>query len=539
MNTRTMMRTMRTGLLALSLAALASLTTVATAAAQEDAAAAAWAAGDHAKARELYLQRVTADSADVQAAHRLGLLLAWDRDYARAIPLLERVVRMAPSIAARTDLANVLAWSRSYDRALAVLDDVIAEAPTREALHTRARFLSWSGRYGAAERAYGELIASDATDAEALRGMARVTTWRGDLAGGERLWRRALAAEPEHADAHVGLSQVLRWRGRPREALEHAEQASRLRPGDRETLEQLAWAEAAFAPRVAPTFSAETDSDENRLYTAALNATFPMTRRLSGTLLAYARRADGPTPAGMDPTPQSWSAMAGMRVEVADGWMLSGSGGVTARSERDAAGVYRAGISSPAWIPVTATATYAHSVLDATADLMGRDVTLGDASLSMAAELTRGLRLDAGFSHTRFEGETSNDRILGRVGLEARPTQWLRIRPRLTAFTFESSVQEGYFAPDQYGLAELGIGFDRYLSGWSISAEAAPGAQRIGSAGDVQGAFSARARLGYTIAPGREIGLGFTFSELGLERLTPGDAGYRYQAMVISGSWGF
>ncbi|HSK18071.1 MAG TPA: tetratricopeptide repeat protein [Longimicrobiales bacterium] len=516
-----------------------ALVTMPATAQQEDPAAAAWAAGDHAQARALYTQRVAADSMDVQALHRLGLLFGWEREYVRAIPLLERVVRLAPSAEARTDLANVLAWSGSYDRALAVLDDVIAHAATSDALHTRARFLSWAGRYGEAASAYRALIDADASDAEALRGMARVTTWRGDLKAGERLWRDALAAEPDNADAHVGMSQVLRWRGRSREALDHAEAAARLRPDDRDVLEQLAWAEAGFAPRVAPTFSAETDSDENRLYTAAINATVPFTRRVSATLNGYVRRADGPTPLGTDPTPESRSALAGLRAELGDGWALSAAGGVTDRSAGDPTAVYSAAIASPAWLPVTASAAWSHSVLDATADLMGRDVTMDNVSLSAGAEPLRSLRVDAGFSFTRFESLTSNDRLLGRVGLEVRPTSWLRVRPRVTAFRFENTVQEGYFAPDEYGLAELGIGIDRYMSRWSISAEAAPGAQRIGSDGDMQGALSARARVGYTIAPGREIGIGVTFSELGLERLTPGDAGYRYQAMVLSGSWGF
>jgi Flp pilus assembly protein TadD len=508
--------------------------------AQEDPAAVAWAAGDHAQARTLYTQRVATDSTDVQALHRLGMLLAWEREYARAIPLLERALQIAPSAALKTDLSNVHAWSRSYDRALALIDEVIRETPSREALHQRARFLSWSGRYGAAEQAYAALIESDASDAEALRGRARVTTWRGDLAAGEVLWRRALEAEPDNADAHVGLSQVLRWRGRAREALVHAETAVRLRPDDREVAEQLAWAEAGFAPRIAPVFSAETDSDENRLYTMSLTASFPLTRRVSGTIGGYARQADGPTPPGIDPTPRSLSATAGVRVEVGDGWMVAGSGGVTDRSSGDAAATWRGSLASPAWLPLTAAVSGGRTVMDFTADLIGRDVTMDDASLSFAAEPARALRVDGGFSYTRFEGETSNDRLLGRLGLEARPSSWLRIRPRVTAFRFENSVQEGYFAPDEYGLAEIGIGIDRYTSGgWSISAEAAPGAQRIGSAGDVKGALSARARVGYTIAPGREIGLGFTFSELGLERLAPGDAGYRYQAMVLSGSWGF
>jgi tetratricopeptide (TPR) repeat protein len=513
-----------------------------------DPAQAAWEADDHARARELYAARVAADSGDVQALHRLGLLLAWDRQYAAAIPLLERLVSLAPYTAPRLDLANVLAWSRSYDRALAVLDDVLRTDPSRDVLHTRARFLSWAGRYAEAGAAYRDLLAADADDAEALRGLARVTTWRGDLVGGEAAWRRALAADPASEDAHMGLSQLLRWRGQLRPALEHARTAVGLRPGDRDILEQLAWAEAAFAPRIAPTFSAETDSDDNRLFTMALAASAHLEPRMALTLNATLRRAEGPTPlAAGELSRETRSVSAGARVEVGAGWALSGAGGVvdrpgtagTAGTRRTATGTYRAGIASPAWLPVAVTASAGRSALDVTADLMGRDIVTDDVSLGIGVQLVPAIRLEAGTALTRFRGETTNDRVLARLGLDARAGPLLRLRPRATAFRFEHAVQEGYFAPDEYVLAELGVGVDRYRGGWSLSGEVAPGAQRIGSSGDVLGAFSARARVAYGIAPGREVGIGLSFSNLGVERFQPGAGGYRYQAAVLSMAWGF
>jgi tetratricopeptide (TPR) repeat protein len=503
-----------------------------------DSAGAAWAAGDHPLARVLYTERVAADSADVQALHRLGLLLAWEREYATAIPLLERVVRMAPSTAARLDLANVLAWHRSYDRALAVLDDVLRTEPSAAALYARARFLSWAGRYDDAAAAYHAILESDPADAEALRGLARVTSWRGDLAGGERLWRKVLEVEPENADAHIGLSQVLRWSGQARPALEHARAAARLRPGDREVLEQLAWAEAPFAVRVAPTLSAEYDSDDNRLFTAVLVATAHPTPRLSLSTLGQLRRAEVAGGPGV-PTRETRLALGTARIEVGNGWIISGGAGAVDRPVGGTTAIYRAGFASPGWLPVSATAGYAHNVLDATADLMGRDVTTGESSLTLAVRIVPAVRLEAGGSLTRFDGQTSNDRLLGRLGLESKVNRWLRLRPRVTAFRFENSVQEGYFAPDEYALAEIGIGVDRHRGSWGFSAEVAPGAQRIGSDADFEGALSGRARVGYTIAPGREVGIAFSFSNLGIERFQPGSAGYRYQAAVLSAAWGF
>jgi tetratricopeptide (TPR) repeat protein len=474
---------------------------------QEDPAAAAWNAGEHARARELYGTRVAADSTDVQALHRLGLLHAWNRDFATAIPLLERLIRSAPSAAARTDLARVL---------------------------------SWSGRYGEAESQYRQLLADDPNDAEALRGLARVTTWRGDLAGGEVLWRQLVAMNPDDAEAHVGLSQVLRWRGQPRAALTHAEAAVRLRPGDRDALEQLAWAGVPFGTRVAPTFSAETDSDDNRLYTAALTASTHVAPRVALLLNAYLRRAEGPTPfAAGEVSRETRAVSAGARVEAGDGWAVTALGGVVDRpAGSGTTGTWRAAVTSPGRLPVTGTASYARAALDATSDLMARDVVTDELAASLAAQLVPGLRVDGGVAHTRFRGETVNDRLLGRLGLDVRVMPMVHVRPRLTAFRFDETVQEGYFSPDRYVLGEVGLGVDRWGSRWSFSGEVAPGVQQIGSGGDGRGALSGRARVGYTVAPGREVGLGASFSNLGIDGLRPGDAGYRYQALVLSMAWG-
>ncbi|HSJ25523.1 MAG TPA: tetratricopeptide repeat protein [Longimicrobiales bacterium] len=495
------------------------LTAVALAAAQpspaagqqpEDAAAAAWAAGELDRARELYAARVAADSGDVQALHRLGLLHAWDRDFATALPLLRRLVALAPSRPARTDLARVL---------------------------------SWSGRHGEAATMYRALLADDDGDAEALRGLARVTTWSGDLPAGEGLWRQLVAADGDDAEARIGLSQVLRWTGRPWEALEHARVAIRLRPGDRDAMEQLAWAESAVAPRMAPTFSAEVDSDDNRLYTTALAATGHVAPWLGLSLDAYLRRAEGPTPMAAGEVSRDTRAVsAAVRLFPGGGWMLSAGAGVVDRPAAGGGGTtgtWRGGVASPARLPVTAAVNYARAALDATADLMGRGVTTDDVTGTVTARLSGDLSVEAAGGVTRFHGETENRRTLGRLGLEARPVSWLRVRPRVTAFRFRTETREGYFAPDEYVMGEVGVGVERHGTRWSVTGEVAPGAQRIGSDGDVGGAVSARTRVARILAPGREVALGLSFSNLGMDSFATGAADYRYQAVVLSASWGF
>lgn len=475
--------------------------------AAQDAADSAWAAGDLERARALYAGRVAADSGDVPALHRLALLRSWNREYDESIHLFGRVLRLAPGDTA--------------------------------AAHARARVLSWSGRLGEAEEAYWNLLAADPDDREAMRGLARVASWRGDLTTGEELWRRAIAAEPGSAEARMGLSQVLRWRGRPGAALEEAQEAARLDPENRDVQLQLAWAEAAFAPRIAPSFSAEFDSEDNRLLTSALGVTVFPAHRLAVTATGYLRRAEDAR-VGVEAV-NSRALTLGARVDVGSGWTVGGSAGINDRDVpgADAHGVFTASFATAPWLPVSGSLTWAHGVFDATALLIERDVTTDEVGATAAAQLARALRIEGAAVFTRFQGTQRNDRVLGRLGLELRANPWLRIRPRAMGFGFEHDLEEGYFDPDRYLLGELGIGMDRYWSSWSFSGELAPGAQQVGSQGDVEGALSARARIGYTLGPGREIGLGLSLSNLGIDRFDPDNGGYRYSAAVISAAWGF
>jgi hypothetical protein len=295
---------------------------------------------------------------------------------------------------------------------------------------------------------------------------------------------------------------------------------------------------------VSPTLSGEQDSDHNRLLTVGVTVTasaYPRARA-GLTLNGYVRTAEGPTPAGMaDVTGQSRAASATLRLELGSGWGLTAGGGVMSLpdSGEKPEPTWRAGVASPAWRPLSVSIGHARNVMDATADLMRRRIRTEDATMTVALQAAPWARLEGGIAVTEFRGVETSERVLGRLGLDARAGRWLRIRPRAAAFRFDQPTQEGYFAPDEYVLAELGVGWDRWLERWSVTAEVAPGAQRIGSDGDVQGAISGRVRVGYTLAPGREVGIGLSLSNLGVERLQAGSAGYRHQALVLSGAWGF
>jgi hypothetical protein len=252
----------------------------------------------------------------------------------------------------------------------------------------------------------------------------------------------------------------------------------------------------------------------------------------------YVRRASDDRALAERPT--SRAASLGLRADLGGGWIAGVSGGAVDRgADADPDPTWGASLAAPAWWPVAAAVAWRHGVLDATAVLIERGVTTDEVSASVTAQLGSAVRLEAGASLARYEGTDTNDRELARLGLEFRPSTWSRVRPRVTAFRFDHRAGEGYFDPDFYGLGEVGIGVERYRGAWSFSGEVAPGAQQVGSDGDVQGALALRARLGYTVGPAREVAASFAFSNLGIERFEAASAGYRYQAVVLSIGWGF
>jgi hypothetical protein len=178
-------------------------------------------------------------------------------------------------------------------------------------------------------------------------------------------------------------------------------------------------------------------------------------------------------------------------------------------------------------------------MLDITALLIENGVRTDELLLTAGARLSPAWRMDASGAVAEYRGQEVNRRLLGRVGLEAKPNRWLSLRPRFTTFGFDKDVADGYWDPDRYRLADLGLGVDRYREAWGFSAEVAPGAQQIGSGEDWKGAVSARARVQYSIGPGRDVALGVSFTNSGLERNQAEGAGYRYQAFVLSAGWVF
>jgi hypothetical protein len=189
-------------------------------------------AGDHDRARTLYTALVAADSGDARALHRLGLLLGWNGEYDRAIPLLHGPAGAAGAIHRGTDGPGERARvGPAVRRSAGGTGRAAAGRPVLQQCCMPGRgSCPGPGAYDEAEAAYRA-----AGGGPVGRGIAARPGPRHELArrpgAGEQLWRRAVAADPDNADARIGLSQVLRWSGRNRAALEEAQAAARAWPG--------------------------------------------------------------------------------------------------------------------------------------------------------------------------------------------------------------------------------------------------------------------------------------------------------------------
>jgi hypothetical protein len=106
-------------------------------------------------------------------------------------------------------------------------------------------------------------------------------------------------------------------------------------------------------------------------------------------------------------------------------------------------------------------------------------------------------------------------------------------------FTFEKDLDDGYFDPDFYGIAELTSYLLHRLGRWTLLAEAAPGVQQVRADGDWGPTVRANARVAYGFGPGREISLAFGYSSAGLLSFASTAEDYRYTTVVLGSSWTF
>jgi tetratricopeptide (TPR) repeat protein len=472
---------------------------------------------------------------------------SWAGDYDEALATYGRIQEITPED--RTvglSRARVLSWASRFDAAVAAYDSLLRQNPRdTQALVGLGTVLGWASRLDSAEAVYRRVLALEPENAEALRGLARTAAWGGRLLPAERRWRAVIARDPNDAAAWVGLSQTLRWQGRDAAALDAARRALAITPTDRDAREALRWARMATAPRASGSFMDEWDTDGNDIRTTSATAAVRPAGNVEVRLDVYHRLA-GYEPQGM-PSRELSSGGGALTLWtlLEPGWVLSGTAGASVADvvEDDPIPTYRASLSSPGRYPVTASVSYAHYALDATVTLIDREVFLDEWSGSASWAPAQGWTVGGGGGTALFTGRASgeeNRRVNGSLAVARRISRPVTLGVGARFFGFDRDLDEGYFDPDFYGLAEVTGRWLREWRHWSLNAELAPGVQQVRSSGDPSGSFRGAGSVAYVLSPGRRIVLSGLFANTGLTQIAPGaGADYRYRALSIAGQWTF
>jgi len=517
------------------------------AAAAQNPADTAWATGDFETARQLYSERLAADSSDIRALHRLALLFAWEQQYDESLSLFDRLLMVSPeNLDARVDRARVLSWTGKFKRSIESYEEALEQHPgDRQVLLGMAQVLSWADRLDSALAIYDALVAADSTDLQARHGLARSAAFRGQFVEAERLWRETLRQDESNAETLIGLSQTLRWQGRPsaaREVLEQVPVEARMTSG---YIDEERWIRVALDLRLTPSLIFEFDSDDNTMVTLLVRGASEVKPRYQLGIDTYyrythwdvdwldSRRAWGIAATGQALFEPGWTVRAGLGA--------SGSNGTNASTEP----TFRASVTSPRRYRYGGTFEVSRSPLDVTALLIENGVTFAQAALSLQARPAYRWTVEAGGSWARFQGSEPNRRLVGHAAATRRISPPWSAAVRLRIFGFEKSRQDeepffdGYFNPDFYFYGEL-VGQWQPLRGiWNVMIELAPALEQSGSDGTLRGAGRLLGRVAYDFAPGRQLGLSALYANNGLQAFATGDEVYRYFAITLSGAWVF
>jgi hypothetical protein len=200
---------------------------------------------------------------------------------------------------------------------------------------------------------------------------------------------------------------------------------------------------------------------------------------------------------------------------------------------------YRGEVSSPARYPVIGSLGVASYGLNETAVLAELGARSTEVLLTARWDAAAEWRIDGSLGVGRYRGIEANGRRSASLSASRRLGRFFSAGAAFRGFSFEKNLDEGYFDPDFYGIAEL-TGYWLYRpASWTLLIEAAPGMQKVRTDGDWGTTIRANARIGYGFAPGREVSLAFGYSSAGLVSFSPTALDYRYTTLVLGSSWAF
>jgi hypothetical protein len=280
----------------------------------------------------------------------------------------------------------------------------------------------------------------------------------------------------------------------------------------------------------------ESDSDGNRMRTTSLAGSWYATPRWRVRTSAYEK---GLTQGILEMA--SLGATVAVSYVLEPGWTLGGAIGAV-RVDGPSAATRASGeasVTTPGRYPYGATLASRSGVLDATAALAAAGVRMTETSLTARWQPASSWRLDGNVGYASFDGSQRNGRRNGALSLSRTLASGFSLGIATRVFAYDKDLQDGYFDPDFYGIAELA---GRWLGGtkdWSLMLELAPGTQQVTRAGSPSPTGRGSARVSYSVAPGREISLSGGYSSTGLQSFSTGESAYRYKALILSAGWRF
>jgi len=198
-----------------------------------------------------------------------------------------------------------------------------------------------------------------------------------------------------------------------------------------------------------------------------------------------------------------------------------------------------AGVSSPERNPVVASLGVSTVALTETAVLAELGAYSTEVLLTGRWHPTPEWRVDGSLGIGEYVGDESNGRRSALLSTSRRVGRFFSLGASVRGFSFEKDLDEGYFDPDFYGIAEL-TGYWLYRPApWTLLIEVAPGAEKVRTDGDWGATVRTNARVAYGFGPGREVSLAFGYSSASLVSFASTADGYRYTTLVLGSSWAF
>jgi len=497
----------------------------------------AWA-GDIPAAQREVLEVLAVQPDNAEALEALGLFQAWSGNLEGALDTYDELISIAPqSGVAGRQRAQTLAWASQYEAATGAYEALLSRDPSDvEARLGLAQALSYAQEFDASVAQYDLVLAVDPTELRALIGKAKALGWAGDLVAAEYVAVEAVSRDRSSAAAWAQLGQIYRWEGRNADAKGALDAAAGLAPTDADVLDQVRSLGLTFAPLARPTVVSERASDDNRMNTFALTGSWHPTPRLDVRAHAYYRDL-------RQGVFQRWAGGTTVvgHYELSRGWMVTGGVGGSRTDGADDPSFleYQAGIRSPERHRWVGAVNVSSAGLNETAALADRGVR--KTELLATGRWPPGVRwrFDGTVGVGSFEGSEPNGRRSASLSLSRRVGRFFALGASVRGFSFEKDLDDGYFDPDFYGLAEATTHWLYRPGPWTLLAEVAPGAQQIGSEGDVRASLRTNVKIAYGLGPGREVSASFGYSSAGLTSFATGGSGYTYTALIVGSSWTF